>query len=219
MYCHSAYKNIFGCEYPIDKVQPTHETAKQQQSESQILLDLFDKINQPTKDVVAGSIQTECNSKLTCEYSMKDSKTKLPLFKATMSLSSLYDTSTKTNMLTAYISYFTMLTESRGQRKCTEAFAALLNHLKSLHIDVITLYIGSSTPEKACACYIHGAQKSGYFLVDNDAENKCKDGYRFVFTKENLQSKYSDIWSKLEDLKKDHVSYILENYGSNDLYF
>lgn len=215
MYCHAAYKSVFGCEFPIDKVH-TLNTEKQQNSDSQIILELFSKINQSGEDTIVGSIQTNCESTLVCKYSMRDSKTHLPLFNASVKLSNLHDASIHKNILIAYISYFTVNKESRGQRKCTEAFTSLLNHLKSLQVDVITLYIGSNTPEKACACYIHGAKKSGYFILNSDAEEKCADGYRFVFTKENLQKKYKDIWSKLDELKQDHASYLLENYTQHD---
>ena len=217
MYCHSAYKNIFGCEFPIDKVQST-ANAVPQPDESNILVELFHKMYQSNKADVIGPIQTQCESSLVCKYTMKDRLTKFPLFDATVELTNMHDASKNKNVLTAYISYFTIRKESRGQRKCTEAFTSLLNHLKSLHVDVITLYIGSNTPKKACACYIHGAKKSGYFIVNSDAEQKCADGYRLVFTKENIQKKYTDIWSKLEELKKDHASYLLQNYTQRQIF-
>ena len=173
---------------------------------------------QSNKAEVIGPIQTQCESSLVCNYTMKDHITKLPLSNATVKLTNMHDASKNKDILTAYISYFTISKESRGQRKCTDAFTSLLNHLKSQHVDVITLYIGSNTPKKACTCYIHGAKKSGYFIVNCDAEQKCADGYRLVFTKKNIQKKYKDIWSKLEELKKDHASFLLQNYTQHDTF-
>ena len=176
MYCHSLYKGVFGCEFPTEKTNTNTDSG----DDSQALLDLFYKLNQNAKNVDPSGIHTKCTSSLECTFTMNDPKTKQPLFKTNVTIKSMYDEAAKTTVFTAYISYFTILKESRGQRKCAKAFEALLNRLKSLDVKVITLYIGSSTPLKACSCYIHGALQSGYFPLEKDIEGKCKDSYKFV---------------------------------------
>jgi len=112
----------------------------------------------------------------------------------------------------SYVDLFYISTEHRGRRKCTQQFANVLRLLQRLDTDVVFLYVGSSTPMKACKCYIHAAATVGLHLVDRHASEKCENLYRLVFTKHNLQAKYAGLWRPLQNMSADGVSYLLRNY-------
>ena len=112
----------------------------------------------------------------------------------------------------SYVDLFYINTEHRGKRKCTQLFANVLKLLQRLHTDVVFLYVGSSTPMKACKCYIHAAETVGLHLVDPHASEKCENMYRLVFTKQNLQAKYARLWQTLQGMDADGISYLLRNY-------
>lgn len=112
----------------------------------------------------------------------------------------------------ASVDVFSIPPEHSGKRKCTQLFANVLKLLQRLDTDVVFLYVGSSTPMKACKCYIRAAATVGLHLVDPSASVMCKNLYRLVFTKQNMQAKYAGLWRTLQDMSADGVSYLLRNY-------
>ncbi len=107
-----------------------------------------------------------------------------------------------TNEVHAYVSYFMMFDNARGQGLCSTAFEMLLRRLRDEYkVRIVTLFVGSNTPQKACTCYLNGGKNSGFYVVDEaHIRKKCEDGYNFTFVASKALAKEYD--RELKTLRK-----------------
>ena len=141
---------------------------------------------------------------------------KLPnkeIFKANVNL-----TETSTDVQ-AYVSYFMMKNGAKGKGLCSTAFAELLKTLKTqFNATIVTLFVGSATPEKACKCYIKGGKAAGFYVIDEaNMIKSCENGSNFMFvTSKEVKNKYENAlkaFRKNIDLEKlPKIPKLIQNY-------
>ena len=167
------YKRIFGVEMPSIDQQPEYE----QNSET---LKLFENLD---VQIVTDIINIDIIPSVNLTANIKGNKMTrqafvditLRRFKPPAWLGPIG--------IIARINFFRVEKAFRGKGECSLLFGLLIKYLADNGVNVISLVVESSTPEKACKCYIKAAAENNFYSVDPTIGDKCRNRFELIFTK------------------------------------